>query len=85
MADTAAQTEPAARFASEASASPIARRVAELRKGAQSSPATAADAAWGWFRELGDHGAMAPLGPSSILTSAISVTRLISSPILSGS
>jgi hypothetical protein len=55
MADTAAQTEPAARFASEASASPIARRVAELRKGAQSSPATAADAAWGWFRELGDH------------------------------
>jgi hypothetical protein len=55
MADTAAQTEPAARFASEASASPIARRMAELRKGAQSSPATAADAAWGWFQELGEH------------------------------
>jgi hypothetical protein len=54
MADTAAQTETVTEPAAEAAMSDVARRVAELRKVAQSSPATAADAAWGWFRELGD-------------------------------
>ena len=54
MADTAAQTETVAQPAAEAPISDIAQRVAELRKVAQDSPATAADAAWGWFRELGD-------------------------------
>ncbi len=53
MADTAAQTETVTEPAAEAM-SDVAQRVAELRKVARSSPATAADAAWGWFRELGD-------------------------------
>ena len=54
MADAAAQTETVTEPAAEAAMSDVARRVAELRKVALSSPATAADAAWGWFRELGD-------------------------------
>jgi hypothetical protein len=54
MADTAAQTETVTEPAAEAPMSDVARRVAELRNVALSSPATAADAAWGWFRELGD-------------------------------
>ena len=54
MADTAAQSQTVTDPAAEAPASPVARRVAELRDVAESSPATAADAAWGWFRELGD-------------------------------
>ena len=54
MADTAAQTETATAPATETPMSDVAQRVAELRKAAQSSPATAADAAWAWFKELGD-------------------------------
>src|SRR5688572_5400132 len=54
MADAAAQTETVTEPAAEAAMSDVARRVTELRKVARSSPATAADAAWGWFRELGD-------------------------------
>ena len=54
MADTAAQSETVAQPAVEEAVSEIAQRVGELRKVAQSSPATAADAAWGWFRELGE-------------------------------
>jgi hypothetical protein len=53
MADTAAQTQTATQPATESPISPIAQRASELRKVAQTSPATAADAAWGWFRELG--------------------------------
>ena len=54
MADTTAQTETQPDPAAEAALSPTAQRVAELRRVAQSSPATAADAAWGWFKELGE-------------------------------
>jgi hypothetical protein len=53
MADAAAQTETRADPAAGEALSSTAQRVAELREVSQSSPATAADAAWGWFKELG--------------------------------
>jgi hypothetical protein len=53
MADTAAQTETVTQPAADTAMSEVAQRAAELRKVAQTSPATAADAAWGWFKELG--------------------------------
>jgi len=54
MADTAATTtETTTGPAAEEALSEVAQRVAELRKAAQNSPATAADAAWAWFKELG--------------------------------
>jgi hypothetical protein len=54
MADAAAQTETRTDLAAGEALSPTAQRVAELREVSQSSPATAADAAWGWFKELGE-------------------------------
>ena len=55
MADTAATTQTkTAEPAAEQALSEIAQRVAELRTVAQGSPATAADAAWSWFGQLGD-------------------------------
>jgi hypothetical protein len=54
MADTAATTaEKTTEPAAEEALSGVAQRVAELRKAAQDSPATAADAAWALFKELG--------------------------------
>jgi hypothetical protein len=54
MADTATTTTKTPEPAAEEALSEIAQRVAELRKVAQSSPATAADATWAWFKELGE-------------------------------
>ena len=54
MADTATTSTRTTEPAAEEALSEIAQRVAELRKVAQGSPATAADAAWAWFAELGD-------------------------------
>lgn len=53
MADTAATTPTTTAPAADEALSDVAQRVAELRKVAQGSPATAADAAWAWFGELG--------------------------------
>jgi len=49
MATTDTTTAPA----TDEALSDVAQRVAELRKVAQTSPATAGDAAWAWFKELG--------------------------------
>lgn len=97
MADTAATSTRTAEPATEEALSEIAQRVAELRKVAQGSPATAADAAWAWFQKLGgeaggDRAAAAEklnelfrLGvpPSGIdgQTQGILVTPLITPPV----
>jgi hypothetical protein len=54
MADTATTTTKTTEPAAEEALSEIAQRVAELRKVAQSSPATAADSAWASFKQLGE-------------------------------
>ena len=54
MPETAASTAQKAPPGAEEALSDVARRVAELRKQVEESPGVASDAAWAWFKELGE-------------------------------